>query len=68
MEDDANVAAMPAASSKSSTRKQLHLVALNFRVPFQVRQKVKAYAVERGISMTDVLIAALHMAGVLEQD
>lgn len=68
MEHRMDIVAMATASLTGSTRKPLHLVALNFRVPFEVRQKLKAYAVQRGTSMTDVLIAALRGAGVLEQD
>lgn len=57
---------VPITSLVKGTREQLHLVALNFRVPFQMRQKLKSYAVLHGMTMTDVLVAALRGAGVLE--
>lgn len=68
MEDRTERSAVSTAPLTRSTRKELHLVALNFRVPFQVRLSIKAYAVQCGVSMTDVLIAALRNAGVLGED
>lgn len=68
MEHRADMVVASTALLTRSTRKQLHLVALNFRVPFELRQKLKAHAVERAMTMTDVLVAALRTAGVLEQD
>ena len=68
MEDRTERSAVSATALTGNTRKQLHLVALNFRVPFQVRLSIKAYAVQCGVSMTDVLIAALRNAGVLGED
>jgi len=68
MDDRADGVAISTVSLPRSTRHPLHLVALNFRVPFQVRQKIKTYAVLHGASMTDVLIAALRSAGVLDEN
>lgn len=36
------------------------LVSLNFRVPFQFRQRMKLAAASRGITMTELLCAALN--------
>jgi hypothetical protein len=36
------------------------LVALSFKVPFEFRQRLKRLALERGLTMTEVLIAAIE--------
>lgn len=38
----------------------VHLVALNFRVPFEVRQRMKSEAALHGVSMTQYLMETLQ--------
>ena len=47
-------------SPKSVPQNQDHLVALNFRVPFKLRQNMKVAATLRGMTMTELLITALQ--------
>lgn len=52
------------AARKSARIKGNTLVALNFRVPFEFRQRIKLSATVRGITMTEFLTAALaHYLG-----
>ncbi len=46
-------------SRQSKPNTQAALVALNFRVPFKLRQRLKLEAASRGVTMTNVLEAAL---------
>lgn len=39
---------------------QQTLVALNFRVPFEFRQRLKVAATNRGVTMTELVVAALE--------
>jgi predicted HicB family RNase H-like nuclease len=43
-----------------SNRKNEALVALNFRVPFEFRQRIKLAATTRGVTMTQLVSAALE--------
>lgn len=47
-------------SQPSGDNAQAALVALNFRVSFKLRQRMKLAATARGITMTTLLIAALQ--------
>ena len=47
-------------SQQSSGDTREALVALNFRVPFELRQRIKLAATTRGMTMTEFLSAALR--------
>jgi hypothetical protein len=50
----------PPRSQQARPDTQAALVALNFRVSFKLRQRMKLEATARGITMTTLLIAALE--------
>lgn len=48
------------SSSSSNGDAACVLVAINFRVPFELRQRMKLSAAIRGITMTELVTAALE--------
>lgn len=45
---------------RSNSKANEVLVAVNFRVPFEFRQRMKLSATIRGITMTELMVAALE--------
>lgn len=43
----------------TGSSREVHLVSLNFKVPFSVRQRFKIHAATQGMSMTELLLHLL---------
>lgn len=54
-----SVVPLPRSQQSAPATKEA-LVALNFRVPFELRQRIKLAAATRGITMTQLLSAAFE--------
>lgn len=50
----------PQTGLVSRPRHERGIVALNFRVPFEVRQRIKLAATTRGVTMTELVMAAVE--------
>jgi predicted DNA-binding protein len=54
---------MPSDIRATSLQSPSRLVALNFRVPLEVRKRLKLLAVHRGITMTELLLDMIEKDG-----
>ena len=51
---------MPTQTKKTPQKNQF--VALNFRVPWDIRRRLKLLALEKGVTMTTILMSAIEDA------